>query len=194
MLCWGAYGGVGQGAASCLISYTYRQTKTALPCLISFFLSPSSSWDALGLCAYIKTTQLWSSVNLLPLSSAKLRCVVMPMSNHITTAQAHRQMLTPLHWVWNGPLALGWVMGSALVFPLLRKCGLVSEPNELDFTNDMRGKTIIVTGKSSPPFPPFRPQSEVYKTNGEVWKTYASSPPFLLSPQAATPASAKLLL
>lgn len=56
-------------------------------------------------------------------------------------------MLTPLHWVWNGPLALGWVVGSSIVFPVLRKLGLAAEPNTLDFTNDMRGKTIIVTGK-----------------------------------------------
>jgi len=60
-------------------------------------------------------------------------------------------MLTPLYWVWNGPLALGWVVGSALVFPVLRKLGWAAEPNTLDFTNDMRGKTIIVTGTPSLP-------------------------------------------
>ncbi|KAM3577258.1 hypothetical protein VYU27_000940 [Nannochloropsis oceanica] len=58
-------------------------------------------------------------------------------------------MLTPLHWVWNGPLALGWVVGSSIVFPVLRKLGLAAEPNTLDFTNDMRGKTIIVTGSNT---------------------------------------------
>jgi len=59
-------------------------------------------------------------------------------------------MLTPLHWIWNGPLALGWVTSSAIVFPFWRKVGLVQEANKLDFiANDMRGKIVIVTGSNT---------------------------------------------
>jgi hypothetical protein len=79
-------------------------------------------------------------------------------------------MLTPLHWVWNAPLALGWVVGSAIVFPVLRKLGLAPAPNTLDFTNDMRGKTIIVTGKPSTPLPFFVPKRDVCARQRVEWE------------------------
>lgn len=48
-------------------------------------------------------------------------------------------MLTPLVWLYQGPIGLAYVAAAAVVFPLLRRLGLW-EPRALDFGTDMRGK------------------------------------------------------
>lgn len=59
-------------------------------------------------------------------------------------------MLTPLHWVWHGPLALAWVTGAAVVFPVLKRLGLWEGPHTLSFIGtDMRDKVVIVTGANT---------------------------------------------
>lgn len=87
--------------------------------------------------------------------------VPFPVPSPDTPLNTDKTMLTPLHWFWNAPIALGWVVSSAIAFPVLRKLGWVAEPNELDYTNDMRDKTIIVTGTLLPPsFPSSLPPRE----------------------------------
>ncbi len=56
-------------------------------------------------------------------------------------------MLTPLVWLYQGPLGLAYVAAAALVFPVLQRLG-VWQPQELDFeTSDMRSRVCIVTGE-----------------------------------------------
>lgn len=54
-------------------------------------------------------------------------------------------MLTPLVWLYQGPLGIAFVATATVVFPLLRRLG-VWQPNELDFSTDMRDKVVVVTG------------------------------------------------
>lgn len=56
-------------------------------------------------------------------------------------------MLTPLVWLYQGPLGLAYVAAAALAFPVLRRLGILDPPRELDFAGtDMRGKVAVVTG------------------------------------------------
>jgi hypothetical protein len=56
-------------------------------------------------------------------------------------------MLTPLVWLYQGPIGLAYVAAAAILFPVLRRAGILEPPQALDFEGtDMRGKTCVVTG------------------------------------------------
>lgn len=58
-------------------------------------------------------------------------------------------MLTPLVWLYQGPIGLAYVAAAALAFPVLQRLG-VWRPRELDFAGtDCRGQVCIVTGSNT---------------------------------------------